>query len=75
MTYCPECDWQLDIARRMVSKDHKQRWVYSEGGTWRITETPIPYRDAVSVYWLAIVRSVAYNWRPRVLAHPAIGAI
>lgn len=74
-TYAPECERQIEIARRMVLKDHKQRWVFRAfNGAWHISEVAVPYRDAVSVYWMPIVRAVAYNWRPRVLANPAIGA-
>lgn len=69
MTYTPECDWQLEIARRLVRKDHRQRWVYCDAGQWRISETAIPYKDAISVYWMAIQQCVAYRYRPRVLAH------
>lgn len=74
--YCPECDWKLEIARRMVAKDHKQRWVYqSAANVYSISEVPIPYKDAVSVYWMPIVRAIAHAYRPAKLAHPAIGAM
>ena len=72
--YCPDCDWQLEIARRMVRKDHKQRWVYRERGLhgiWRISDEPIPHMDAVSVYWMPIVSAVAHTWRPAMSAHPS----
>ena len=74
MTYAPECDWQIEIARRLVAKDHKQRWVYYAGnGIWSISELPIPYKDKVSVYWMPIVGCVAYTYAPALLAHPCLG--
>lgn len=74
-TYCPECDWQLEIAVRLVRKDHKQRWVYCSGrGVYSISETPIPYKDAISVSWSPIPDVVTYAFRPAALAHNAIGA-
>ncbi len=57
---------------RMVRKDHRQRWVTMDG---TIHEQPVPYRDAISVYWMPTVQAVAYTYRERVLAHPAIGAL
>ena len=74
--YCPECDWQLEIARRMTAKDHKQRWVYhSAPHVYSISETPMPYVDAISVYWMPIVGCVGYTFRHAKLAHSAIGAL
>lgn len=75
MSYCPECDWQLEIARRLVRKDHKQRWVYYRGdGVYSISEEPIPYKDAISVRWVVIPGCVVHAYRERALAHPSIGA-
>ncbi len=74
-SYAPEFDFELERARKMTRKDHKQRWVYKQAGAVHITETAIPYKDAVSVYWMPIVNAVGYSWRPRALAHNAIGAI
>lgn len=72
-TYCPECDFELERARRMVRKDHKQRWVYYRGqGVYSISETPIPYKDKISVYWMPIQKLVAYTYSPRLLAHSAV---
>jgi hypothetical protein len=74
--YCPACDWQIEIARRMVAKDRRQRWVYQDReGHYHISETPIPYQDAVSVYWMPIVGCIGYTFRYAKLAHSAIGAI
>ena len=76
MSYCPDCDWQIEIARRMVSKDHKQRWMYycTTLKAYRVSESAVPYVDAVSVYWMPMQRCVAHSFRHRVLAHSAIGA-
>ncbi len=74
--YCPECDWELEICRRFVRKDHKQRWVYQgKDGHYHTSETPIPYVDAISVYWMPIPGCIAHTYRPRALAHSAIGAL
>ena len=65
----------MQRAERLTCKDHRQRWVYQAGrGDVRITDTPIPFKDAVSVRWCPIGRMVLLTRRPRVLAHSAIGA-
>lgn len=61
-------------ARKLVTKDHKQRWVHYANGAYEITAEPIPYKRAVSVYWLPIQQCTDYNDREPALAHPAIGA-
>mgnify|MGYP001591425034 CR=1 len=67
MMYCPECDWQLEIAKRMVRKDRKQRWVYLYAPNhYRISDEPIPKKDAISVYWMPIHQMVAYSFRPKI---------
>jgi hypothetical protein len=71
MTYQSGFDVEINRACIMTAKDHRQRWVYSDRGIVRITTDPIPYRDAVSVRWLPIHQTVVFNWRYRVLAHPA----
>ena len=69
-------DVELRRACRLVAQDRRQRWVYQDGpNVVRITETPVPFRDAVSVYWMPCAGGVAYSWRPRVPAHPAVGAL
>jgi hypothetical protein len=67
---------ELDRAVKMTAKDHKQRWVYHAGhGIVKISEIPIPYRDAMSVYWMGIPACVGYSYRHRKLAHDAMNAI
>ena len=77
-SYCPECDWQLEIARRLVKKDRKQRWVWygNVGGcvAWHISDTPMPYKDKVSVRWMPGF-GVVHAWAGALLAHSAIGAV
>ena len=70
MRYCYDEDWQLEIAKRLVRKDHKQRWVYfcRKLGAYRISESPMPYVDKISVSWCAIPACVTYNYSPRLLA-------
>ena len=45
---------ELQRARRMTAKDHKQRWVWRDLDGAHISETPIPFKDAVSVRWMPI---------------------
>lgn len=59
---------ELQRAERLVSEDHKQRWVTLDGV---IHEAAVPYRDAFSIRWMPIVAAVAINYRDRALAHPA----
>jgi hypothetical protein len=67
---------EIERAMRLVRKDHKQRWVYLASlATVHITEQPVPYRDAVSVYWMPIQQCVAYSYRPRALANDALGGV
>lgn len=71
MQYATHVEFELQRAVRLVRKDHKQRWVTMDG---MIHETPVPYRDAISVSWAPIIECVLYAYRDRCLAHPAIGA-
>lgn len=68
--YCPECDWQLEIAKRMVRKDKRQRWVYfdQQMKTYRISDKPLPHLDKISVYWMPLVGrsgAIGYTYSPR----------
>lgn len=75
MAYASDYDVEIDRACKMTRKDHRQRWIYRDRGIVRITTDLVPFRDAVSVRWLPIVNAVVFNWRPRILAHNAIGAL
>lgn len=76
MDYPTGMEVEIDRARKMTCKDHKQRWVYNDSdGFAHISETAIPYRDAVSVYWMPIHQMVSYSWRPRAMAHSSIVAL
>ncbi len=75
MTYATDIEFELARATKMVRKDHKQRWVFHGPNGAAISETPIPYKWAISVYWLPVHRCVAYSHREPALAHPAIGAV
>ena len=68
-TWATLVEVEVDRACKMTRKDHKQRWVTMDG---TIHESPVPYRDAVSVYWMPIPGCLAYGYRERALAHPAI---
>ena len=68
MTYATHVEFELKRAERMVRKDGKQRWVTMDG---HIHESPVPYRDAVSVYRMAF-GAVVMTYRDRALAHPAL---
>lgn len=72
MTYSTGIENELKRAVIMVRKDRKQRWVYNGPNGATISETPVPYKWAVSVYWMPIQRCVAYSHREPALAHPAI---
>jgi hypothetical protein len=72
MSYSTLVEFELKRACILVSKDHKQRWVTLDGV---IHESPVPFRDALSVYWMPIVRAIAYSYRDRALANSAIGAL
>lgn len=71
MTYSTLVEFELKRAQILVAKDHKQRWVTMDG---KIHEQAVPYRDAISVCWMPIVRAVSVNYRDRAIAHPAIGS-
>ena len=71
MTYSTLVEFELSRATKLVGKDGRQRWVTMDG---TIHESPVPYRDAISVYRTA-GGAVVYNFRNRVIAHSAIGAI
>lgn len=67
-------DFEVEIQRVMilVRRDRKQRWIYRENGVTHVSETPVPYKDKISVFWMPTVQAVACNYSPRMLAHPAI---
>ena len=69
MTYSTHVEFELKRAVIMVGKDRRQRWVTMDGG---IHTSPVPYRDAISVYWMPIVGAVAYNYRDRANASQAV---
>lgn len=69
MTYASHVEFELKRAVILVRKDHKQRWVTMDG---TIHDTPVPYRDAISVYWMPIHGMVSYTYHHRILAHSAI---
>ena len=68
MTYSTHVEVELTRATILVGKDHKQRWVTMDGA---IHAEPVPYRDAISVYWCPIPQLVTYSFRIRLLAHAA----
>lgn len=70
MSYSTHVEAELKRALILVSRDKRQRWVTMDG---KIHESPVPYRDAISVYWMPIVQAVAYSYRERKLLSPAIG--
>ena len=72
MTYSSLVETELNRALVLTRKDRKQRWVTMDG---TIHETPVPYRDAISVCWMPIVESVTFNYRQRAMTHNAIGAL
>ena len=72
MTYATLVEVEIDRAQKMAHKDHRTRWVTMDGTTH--TE-PVPYRDAVAVVWLPLCEMAYVSFRPRALAHNAIGAL
>jgi len=75
MPYIPDgLDVEVRRAELMTRKDHRQRWVYSGPNGASITDTPIPHKDKVAVYWLPVQQCTACTYSPRTLAHCAISA-
>ena len=68
MTYSTHVEAELTRATILVGKDRRQRWVTMDGA---IHTEPVPYRDAISVYWCPIPQCVSYTFRNRLLAHAA----
>ena len=62
----PQVSLMLEVVKRKVNKDHKQRWVYRGGANYAaISETPIPQHDKISVRWCPMSECVDYNFSPR----------
>jgi hypothetical protein len=72
MAYSAIVETKLSRAISMTRKDKKQRWVTMDGV---IHELAVPYRDAISVYWVQAVECVTFNFRHRRLAHSATEAL
>lgn len=72
MTYATHVEIEIDRAQKMTYKDHRTRWVTMDG---HIHTEPVPYRDAVAVAWLPLCEMIYVSYRPRALAHNAIGAL
>lgn len=75
MTFETQCEAELRRTMILVRKDHRHRWVYRGPNGISITESPIPFREKISVYWMPIVGAVACNYSPAALAHNSIGAL
>lgn len=72
MTYATGIEVEMERARKLVAKDNRQRWVYKDHMGAHISESPIPFKDAVSIYWMPIPGCVGMTFRHAALAHPAI---
>lgn len=78
MTIASGHDIELDRAMKLVAKDKRQRWVYRGPNGWTISETPIPFKDKTSVYWMPLVGRngcVGCSYAPRIIAHDATKGI
>lgn len=71
MTYASHVEFELRRAEILVRKDGRQRWVTMDGA---IHESPVPFRDAISVYRM-LGGAVVCNYRDRAPTNPAIGAL
>ncbi len=67
----------LQIVKRKVRADHKQRWIYRGGKNWAaISDVPIPQHDKISVRWCPMLGAIDYNFSPKAetgLGHIPLG--
>lgn len=72
MRWASYVEVELQRAERMTRKDHKHRWITMDG---HIHESPVPFRDAISVYWMPIPGCLGMSYKHALPISPAVGAL